>query len=76
MQGDEEASTTSKSTPYALLSGLLIGFIMGLFLILQSTAKNVVMPYILLIVLSVIFAVWRVWNLVLRVELAYDKIEM
>ncbi|MBO7273498.1 MAG: hypothetical protein J6V22_01450, partial [Clostridia bacterium] len=56
MQGDEEASTTSKSTPYALLSGLFIGFVMGLILILLSTVENVVMPYILLIALSVIFA--------------------
>ena len=76
MQGDEEASTTSKSTPYALLSGLAIGFVMGLFLILQSTAENAVLPYVLLIVISLIFALWRVWHLILRVQLAYDKIEM
>ena len=76
MQGDEEASTTSKSTPYALLSGLAIGFVMGLFLIMQSTVENVMLPYILLIAISLIFALWRVWTLILRVELAYDKIEM
>ena len=76
MQGDEEASTTSKSTPYALLSGLAIGFVMGLFLILQSTAENAVLPYVLLIVISLIFALWCVWNLIRRIQLAYDKIEM
>ena len=76
IQGDEEASTTSKSTPYALLSGLLIGFVMGLFLILQSSAENAVLPYVLLIVISLIFALWRILHLVLRVQLAYDKIEM
>ncbi|MBQ4273839.1 MAG: hypothetical protein IJB94_02565 [Clostridia bacterium] len=76
IQGDEESSTTSKSTPYALLSGLVIGFLMGLFLIMQSTAKVAVLPYILLIAIALIFALWRVWHLILRVQLAYDKIEM
>ena len=76
MQGDEESSTTSKSTPYALLSGLVIGFVMGLFLILQSTVEYVALPYVLLIAISLIFALWRVWNLILRIQLAYDKIEM
>ena len=76
MQGDEESSTTSKSTPYALLSGLIIGFVMGLFLIMQSTAKIAALPYVLLIAIALIFALWRVWHLILRVQLAYDKIEM
>ena len=76
IQGDEESSTTSKSTPYALISGLVIGFAMGLFLILQSTAKTPALPYILLIVISLVFALWRIWHLVLRIQLAYDKIEM
>lgn len=76
MQGDEESSTTSKSTPHALVLGLVIGFTMGLFLILMSSAKNLILPYILLIAFSLIFALWRVWNLILRIQLAYDKIEM
>ena len=76
IQGDSESSTTSKSTPYALISGLLIGFVMGLFLIMQSTAEIAALPYILLIVIALIFALWRVWHLILRVQLAYDKIEM
>lgn len=76
IQGDSESSTTSKSTPYALVSGLLIGFVMGLFLIMQSTAEIPALPYVLLIVISLIFALWRVWHLILRVQLAYDKIEM
>lgn len=76
MQGDEESSTTSKSMPYALLSGLVIGFVMGLFLIMQSTAKVAALPYVLLIIIALIFALWRVWHLILRVQLAYDKIEM
>ena len=76
MQGDEESSTTSKSTPRALISGLFLGFAMGLFLILMSSASNAVIPYVLLIAFSLIFALWRIWNLILRIQLAYDKIEM
>ncbi len=76
MQGDEESSTTSRSTPRALVFGLLIGFVMGLFLILTSSSENLIVPYILLIAFSLIFALWRVWTLILRIQLAYDKIEM
>lgn len=76
MQGDEESSTTSKSTPRALVFGLIIGFVMGLFLIMTSSVANLYIPYILLIAFSLIFALWRVWTLILRIQLAYDKIEM
>ena len=76
MQGDEESSTTSKSTPRALVFGLLIGFVMGLFLILTSSSKSLILPYLILIAFSLIFALWRVWTLILRIQLAYDKIEM
>ena len=76
MQGDEESSTTSKSTPRALVIGLAIGFLMGLFIILQSSAKHAVLPYLVLIVGALAFAIWRVWRLILRVALVYDKIEM
>ncbi len=76
MQGDEESSTTSKSTPRALVIALAIGFFMGLFIILQSSAKHATLPYVLLIVCALAFAVWRVWRLILRIALAYDKIEM
>ena len=76
MQGDEESSTTSKSTPRALVIALGIGFFMGLFIILQSSAKHAALPYVLLIVCALAFAVWRVWRLILRIALAYDKIEM
>lgn len=76
MQGDEESSTTSKSTPLALVIALAIGFVMGLFIILQSSAKHAALPYVLLIAGAFAFAVWRVWHLILRIALAYDKIEM
>ena len=76
MQGNEQASAVSKSTPKSLISGLIIGFLMGLLVIMSATAETTPMPYLLIIALALIFAVYRVWMLVLRVHLAYDKIEM
>lgn len=76
MQGDEESSTTSKSTPKALIAGLVIGFLLGIMVILMSSVKLAVVPYLIIILLSLAFAIWRVWMLILRVQLAYDKIEM
>ena len=76
MQGDEQSSTASKSTPKSLLSGLIIGFVLGLIIIMTSGSSNSVVPYILIGVLSFVFAVYRIWMLVLRINLAYDRIEM
>ena len=75
LQGNE-SSTTSKSTPKSLVFGLVIGFIMGLLVIMYSGGGNPLIAYILLIVASVIFAAYRIWMLILRINLAYEKIEM
>ena len=74
--GDEKSSTVSKSTPKSLIYGLVLGFIMGMIVILMSSMKNVYIPYIIIIALSFIFMVYRVYTLVLRINLKYDKIEM
>ena len=76
MQGNEQASTVSKSTPKSLIAGLIIGFVLGFIVIMSASSGSTVTPYILITVLSLIFAVYRVWMLVLRINLAYDKIEM
>ncbi len=73
-QGNE--TLASNSTPKSIISGLIIGFIMGLIVILLSGLENAVIPYIILIVLSIIFAIYRIYTLILRINLAYDKIEM
>ena len=76
MQGDEQSSAVSKSTPKSLLSGLIIGFALGLIVIMSSGSGTSAAPYILIGVLSLLFALFRVWMLVLRINLAYDRIEM
>ena len=74
--GDEKSSTVSKSTPKSLIYGLVIGFLMGMVIILMSSLKNVLLPYIIIIVLSLVFMIYRVYTLILRINLKYDKIEM
>ena len=76
MQGDEHSSIASKSTPKSLIAGLIRGFLLGLIVIMSSGSGTSATPYILISALSLIFAAYRVWMLVLRINLAYDKIEM
>ena len=76
LQGNEEASNTSKSTPKSLLIGLIIGFLMGLLIIMYSGGGNPLTAYLILIVASIVFALYRLRMLVLRINLCYEKIEM
>jgi len=76
LQGNEEAANASKSTPKSLLSCLIIGFLMGLLVIMYSGGGDPLTAYLLLIVASIIFAVYRLRMLVLRINLCYEKIEM
>ena len=74
--GDEKSSTVSKSTPKSLIYGLVVGFVMGLVVILMSSVENPVLPYLVIIGASLVFMIYRVNNLILRINLRYDKIEM
>lgn len=75
-QGDGKSSTTSKSTYKSVICGLIIGFILGIVIILMSSWENVVVPYIIIIAISFIFMIYRIYMLILRINLKYDKIEM
>ena len=76
LQGNEEASTVSRSTPKCLAFGLLIGFIMGMIVIMMSPLENQLIPYLVIIALSFVFMVYRIYTMILRVNLCYEKIEM
>lgn len=76
LQGNEAASNASKSTPKSLVIGLIIGFLMGLLVIMYSGGGDPLTAYLLLIVASIIFAVYRLRMLALRINLCYEKIEM
>lgn len=75
MQGSEQDSTVSNSTPKSLIIGLIIGFVMGLFIIMNSSS-GLIGPYVLMIVAALLFALYRVWMLILRINLCFKKIEM
>ena len=76
VQGDTQSSTVSKSTPKSLIWGLIIGFVMGMVVIMSASAGSSAAPYLLLVALALGFALYRIWMLILRINLAYDKIEM
>ena len=76
LAGDEKAGTVSKSTPKALIYGLVIGFIMGLAVIMMSSMENQLIPYLFIIFASFVFMIYRVWFMILRIQSRYDKIEM
>ena len=76
LQGDEESSITSKSTPKSVIAGLIIGFILGIIIILMSHLQTLIIPYLLIIALSLGFTLYRLYVLVLRIHMCYNKIEM
>ena len=76
MQGDESNATVSKSTPKSLIYGLMIGFALGITVILMSSLKNQLLPYLVINAAAFVFMIYRVYTLVLRINLCYDKIEM
>jgi len=75
-EGDGSSSAVSRSTRKSILLGLLIGFILGLIIILMSSYKYAVVPYLIIIAIGLIFMVHRLYILILRINLQYDKIEM
>ena len=76
LQGNEGASSVSKSTTRCLVYGLLIGFVLGIAVMLMSSMENVFVPYLIIIAASLVFMVYNINNLILRINLAYDKIEL
>ena len=74
--GDDESSTVSKSTTKCLVAGLLVGFILGMIVILMSGVRNPSLPYWIIIVLSGLYMVNRIVDMILRINCSYHKIEM
>lgn len=75
-QGNADASVASRSTPKCLAHGLIIGFLMGITVMLMSVLEGSVLPYVVVCGAAFVFMVYRVVVLVLRINLAYDRIEM
>lgn len=75
-EGDAKTSATSKSTRKSIIAGLLIGAIMGMIIILLSHLEKTYIPYLIIIFASIAFMIYRLYLLVLRINLRYKQIEM
>jgi ABC-2 type transport system permease protein len=75
-QGDGKSSSVSKSTTKSIVYALLIGFLLGFTLILMASFKYIIVPYIIIIAFGLIFMLRKLFVLVLRINMQYEKIEM
>ncbi len=69
-----EISKLSKNTIKAVISGLVIAFIVGFAMMLGTSLGWI--SYILLIVVGLLFMVWRVGVLTVRISYRYERTEM
>lgn len=76
VEGNRDMLYAGKNTTKSIIYALVIGVIIGMFIIFTSATKNVVVPYIILVVLGLIFMIHRLILLVLRINLQYERIEM
>ena len=75
-EGDGKSSSVSKSTTASIIYALLFGFLIGFIIILMSSYEKVVVPYLIIVAIGLVFMLYRLYILVLRINLQYDKIEM
>lgn len=75
-QGNEDNSAMQKNTVKSTIVGLAIGIIMGLIVIGFAFKEMTVLPYIILLIAAIAFGIYRIYMLVLRIHMQYDKIEM
>ncbi len=75
-QGNEDNSAMQKNTVKSTIIGLIIGIVMGMIVISCAFMQLKIVPYILLFIAGLAFGIYRVYMLVLRIHLQYDRIEM
>ena len=56
--------------------GLIIGITMGIIVIGFAFNDIIILPYILLLIAGMAFGIYRIYMLVLRIHMQYDKIEI
>ena len=75
-QGNEDNSAMQKNTIKSTIVGLIIGIIMGVIVIAFAFKDMIILPYVLLLIAAIIFGIYRIYMLVLRIHMQYDKIEI
>lgn len=76
MQGNEDAAKVGKTTTKSILYALLFGSLIGIVVILMAYSKISYLPYLIILVFGIVFCIYRIYILILRINLQYDKIEM
>ena len=72
----EEMSKMGGTTAKSMIIGMIIAAVLGIVIIMMAFSKNVLLPWIIIILLSLVFCIHRVYILILRINMSYDKIEI
>lgn len=73
---DEEISSRNKNIGKSILWGIVLAVVMGAVIILTSGTKTTWLPWVVLVVFGTVFCAHRILFLILRINCAYDKIEI
>lgn len=76
MQGNEDAAKLGKNTTKSIIYALLFGVLLGLVVISMAANPITWLSYVIILVFGICFCIYRIYILVLRINLSYDKIEM
>lgn len=76
MQGNEDAANVGKNTTKSILYALFFGVLLGLVVILMANVKISFLSYLIILLFGIVFCIYRIYILILRINLRYDKIEM
>lgn len=71
-----EETSSSGSLVKSMIVGMLMATVLGGIVILMAFTKAVFVPWLIILIIGLAFAIWRVYILVLRINLQYDKIEI
>ena len=72
----EEMSKMGGTTAKSMIIGMIIAAVLGIIIIMMAFSENVLLPWIIIILLSLVFCIHRVYILILRINMSYDKIEV
>lgn len=73
---DEEISARNKNIAKSIIWGLTVAVLMGAVIVLTASAKTAWLPWVILVLFGALFCVHRVVFLILRINCAYDNIEI
>lgn len=73
---DEEISACNKNIARSIVWGLIIAVLMGAVIVLTASVKTTWVPWVILVLFGALFCAHRVIFLILRINCAYDNIEI